>query len=187
ALLTGTLSYILVKYRASFLFAALLLTNYYLLVLLSSAERVKFAYLFLALSFCFEKPRTKLTLSLLAAFCHTQALVQVASALIYGMSARREEIFKNKKMALFAVTAAPLLVAVSGYYILAFAGEVLVQKSEFYVNESQGVWETIQWGLILAVGLIVFNKRLPFLLSMIPLGALTYLFGNRINIATFAL
>src|SRR5690606_33762024 len=132
ALLTGTLSYILVKYRASFLFAALLLTNYYLLVLLSSAERVKFAYLFLALSFCFEKPRTKLTLSLLAAFCHTQALVQVASALIYGMSARREEIFKNKKMALFAVTAAPLLVAVSGYYILAFAGEVLVQKSEFY-------------------------------------------------------
>src|SRR5690606_16850150 len=50
ALLTGTLSYILVKYRASFLFAALLLTNYYLLVLLSSAERVKFAYLFLALS-----------------------------------------------------------------------------------------------------------------------------------------
>src|SRR6185295_17687267 len=89
----------------------------------------------------------------------------------------------------------PLFLAASAYYVYTSGSaydvyinvaDIITRKSEVYGDESQGVLEIIQWGLILATGLVVFDKKVQFLISMIPLGILTSLYGSRINVATLA-
>ncbi len=194
-LLFSTIGYILWQNRASVIFALLVFSNFYILVLLGPAERLKFAYLFLMLSMCFESVKLKIVTSTLSVFCHTQAIVQLISSGVYYILTNYREVFKNKRNVVIALTFIPLFLAALAYYVYTSgtaydvfinAADIIASKSEIYGDESQGVLEIIQWALILATGLLVFNKKLQFLLSMIPLGILTSLYGSRINVATLA-
>jgi len=182
----AAIGYILLKYRSSLIFSALILTNYYLIVLLSSAERLKFAYLVLILAFCGGGIKTKSTLSFMSVFFHTQAVVQFISAGLYYIIEIRESIFSSRwKSAAFFILM-PVILGIAAYAIINSAGDVISQKAEFYSGESEGLLEIIQWILILLCGAVVFNKRIQFFIGMIPMGILTALYGNRINVATLA-
>ena len=185
-IMLAAIGYILLKYRASILFSILILTNYYLVVLLSSAERLKFAYLVLVLAFCGGGIRTKTTLSFMSVFFHTQAIVQFVSAGLYYLIEIRRSIFSSRWKTVAFFVFIPLLIGIVAYAVLNSAGDVISQKAEFYSGESEGAAEIIQWMLILICGYIVFDKRTQFLIGMLPMGVLTALYGNRINVATLA-
>lgn len=186
AFFLSMIGYILIKSRSSIPFAIFVFTNFYVLVLLSSAERLKFGYIFLLLASCIESLRGKTLLSIVSGFAHTQAIIQFMSAAIYYVAVEYRRIFAktSSTIALFAGGSAALGVVV--YYLVNSVGDIVAQKSEFYMGESQGVSEIIQWLLILIGGTIVFEKRLPFALAMLPMGVLTSLFGGRVNVATLA-
>src|SRR5690606_38999651 len=63
--LTASIGYVLLKHQSSIIFAVLVFTNYYLMVILGSAERLKFAYIFLTLSACAYSIRPKYILSVI--------------------------------------------------------------------------------------------------------------------------
>jgi hypothetical protein len=193
-LLISAIGHVLWKNKSSLIFSLFVFSNFYILVLLGPAERLKFAYLFLILSLCINNRILKATVASLSVLCHTQAVVQLAASGIYYVLTNHRKIFANERNVIIAIVIAPFAVGF-GYYLytsaslydiyLGFA-DIVSRKSEIHSDESQGILEIVQWGLVLGTGLLVFNKKVQFLISMIPLGVLTSLYGNRINVATLA-
>lgn len=186
AFFLSLIGYALIKNRSSIPFAIFVFTNFYILVLLSSAERLKFGYIFLLLAFCVEHIRWKTLCSVLSGFAHTQAVIQFMSAAIYYVCVEYRTIFSRKTTTIALLIGGPAAAGVVFYYLLNSIGDIVVQKSEFYMGESQGIPEIVQWLFILIGGTIVFDKRWPFVLAMLPMGVLTSLFGGRVNVATLA-
>lgn len=186
AFFLSLIGYALIKNRSSIPFVIFVFTNFYILVLLSSAERLKFGYIFLLLAFCVENLRWKTVFSVLSGFAHTQAVIQFMSAAIYYVAVEYRQIFATRSGTIALVIGGPTVVGVVMYYLINSIGEIVIQKSEFYMGESQGIPEIVQWLLILICGTIVFDRRLPFVIAMLPMGVLTSLFGGRVNVATLA-
>jgi hypothetical protein len=187
ALLVTAISYMLLKYRSSFLFGFLLLTNYYLFVLLGPAERLKFAYLCLIMGFVIDNVRARFVFSALSIFFHTQALVQFASAAAYYLADNMRAIFASplRLLILVVLGSAALALVLSVFFNL--VGTSVILKMEVYSNDSEGILEAVQWGMVLVGGLLVFDKRIAYFVGMLPMGVLTILFGNRVNVATLVL
>lgn len=187
ALLVSVVCYSLSRYRVSVLFWLFALTNNYLLVLIGPAERLKFAYIFIVLAFCVNDPRFKSAVASISIFFHTQAIAQLVASGVGYLIDNHRIIFKNRArvfaIVLFGLPAAAFV----GYLFVMAVGNVAVDKADKYASEADGIVEMLQWAVILIGGLVVFDKRIKFFLSMLPLGALSLLYGGRINIAIFAL
>jgi hypothetical protein len=186
AFFLSLIAYALIKFRSSIPFAVLVFTNFYVLVLLSSAERLKFGYIFLLLAFCVENVRWKAILSVASGFAHTQAVIQFFSAAIYYVAVEYERILSRRSSTIAFMVGAPASIGIVVYYLFNSIGDIVVQKSEFYMGESEGIPEIVQWFLILIGGTVVLDRRWPFFLAMLPMGVLTSLFGGRVNVATLA-
>lgn len=173
-------------YRAGIVFIIGIFTNYYVFVLLSAAERLKFSYLMLILAFLLRGLVNKTALAAMSAFFHPQAVVQLASAALYVFTSKRAE-FADSKIKIVAIgVLAPVAIVALAYLIYISAGDTITAKSDFYGDQSEGIFEVFQWFFIVIIGIIVFKRRLEFLVGMLPMAFFTYLYGNRINIATFA-
>lgn len=184
---TGAIGYALVKYRCSPLFSLFVLTNFYFLVLLGPAERLKFAYIMLILAFVVETRWLKFALAVSSPFFHTQAIVQFVSGLGYYLFSNLRTFARTPGRALLlAALGGAALVGIS-YLFLGLVGQSIENKSADYAEASGGLVEGIQWGLLLAAGLYVFKGKPAYFVAMLPMGPLTVLFGNRVNVATFAL
>lgn len=185
-LLLSAICYIFIKYKANLLFSLLMMTNYYLLVLLGPAERLKFAYIALVLAFCGGGVKWRGFMSILSVFAHTQAFVQFSSSALYYFAENRHEILSNRFRTIIFALATPVVLGLAGYLLFSSSGDIISSKAEVYGQESQGIFEIIQWLLILIGGMFVFDNKSKFLVGMLPMGVLTALYGNRINVATLA-
>ena len=183
-LLIGSIVYLAIKTRCSLVFAILLLTNYYVFVLLGPAERLKFAYICLVLGFAADNLKLRFALSAISIFFHTQALVQFASSAGYYFISNLRVIFMSPLYLLLLVVFGSVSIGAILYIFFEFVGVSVVLKMDVYSNESEGLLEAIQWGMILLGGLVVFRGRLAYFIGMLPMGVLTILFGNRVNVAT---
>lgn len=185
--LVAAVGYILVKYRCSLIFGFLVLTNYYLFVLLGSAERLKFAYVFLFLAFAVEGRAAKFTLAAVSPFLHTQAMVQFASGFGFYIVANLRNFAKTPLKSLFLLLVLAVVIAGVSYLFISSVGQAVETKSAHYSAESGGLMEAVQWAMLLAAGVFLFKERLAYFVGMMPMGVLTVLFGNRVNVATLAL
>jgi hypothetical protein len=184
ALLIASIGHVLAKSRSSVLFSVLLFTNYYLLVLLGPAERLKFAYICLVIGFASKNVAVRMAVSVMSFFFHTQALVQFASAAGYFLAKNYRDLLSSPlRLLLFVVTGSIGLVGVF-FVFYELLGTSISLKIEVYSSASEGYFEALQWSLILVGGLVVFSDRLAYFVGMLPMGVLTILFGNRVNVAT---
>lgn len=185
--LVAGIGYALIKYRCSLIFSILILSNYYLLVILGPAERLKFAYICLVLAFSVESMKAKVILSLGSPFFHTQAIIQFVSGAAYYVVSNLRSLLKTPlKSILLLVSSAAALAAVT-YVFFGLVGQTIEAKSVIYFDQSSGLSEAIQWAMLLAGGLVAFRGRLAYFVGMMPMGVMTILFGNRVNVATFVL
>jgi hypothetical protein len=187
ALLMTLIAIILKRHDASFIFWVTVFSNFYILVILSSAERLKFAYLLIAIAFFVKRPVFKFVVAASSIFAHTQAVVQFLSGAIYYVAVNRRAIFNSKAKVILASVFGPVAAAAMGYLLFQISGDVIADKSEFYTDESRGLLEITQWLLVLIVGVVVFVNRFEFALAMLPMGVMTAFYGSRINVATLAL
>lgn len=186
-LLIASIGYVMMKHRCSLIFAALMLTNYYLIVILGPAERLKFAYLCLVLAFAIDNARVRFALSAASLFFHTQALIQFASAAGYWVISNFRAFAVTPLRTLLVSIAAGLGLGGILYFFYQAVGQTLAFKSSIYLEESGGIAEVVQWIMLLGAGLIVFRRRVAYLAGMLPMSVLTILYGNRVNVATLAL
>lgn len=183
-ILVASIYFALVKYNCSVLFSVFMLSNYYLLVLLGPAERLKFAYICLIIGYNLDSVRSRLILSIASIFFHTQALVQFGSAAGYWMASNFGRALRTPLRTLIIGVLTGLAIGAVLYFFYEAVGRSISDKSVVYSGTSGGIAEAIQWAMLATAGALVFRDRIPFLVGMAPMGVLTILFGNRVNVAT---
>uniref|UniRef100_A6VTF8 EpsG family protein n=1 Tax=Marinomonas sp. (strain MWYL1) TaxID=400668 RepID=A6VTF8_MARMS len=181
-LLTGILM-LCVRYKVNFVFIFLLFTNYYIVVLFTSAERLKIAFLFMVYALYFSEVKRKVFM-ILSLFSHFQMIVVIASIVFdkfLGISVRilfRNLVSKKDMFFLFLVFG---LLGVVGN----FSGSVF-NKVLGYSQFSNGVYELFQVMALCFVAFLVLRDRGIYFIYMIPISIACMVVGSsRLNILAF--
>lgn len=162
-------------YRCNPLFIALCLTNFYVIVLATSAERLKFAYicLFMALM---AAGRIRLLWMALAPLAHFQSLITHGSIFIWHFFAHLSVRVK---------VAIGVAAAVATMGLLYFFYGALLDKFAAYQGEG-GLIDILSGIALLGIALVIFPNKVRVFATLAPLIALTFVLGSeRMNMVTF--
>lgn len=165
----------------------LVVTNFYFVVLLTSAERLKFAYIFFALMFA-TSGKMRIVCALIAPLFHFQTLINYASLFLGRFFELRVEDYKKKStlLRLFALTMIAVLCAT---YFLDTFGDALFAKFEHYSSEQR--FEINDFGKI--VGLFIVGLGLGIRVStlfayILPIAVSVAILGpERVNMVGFVM
>jgi hypothetical protein len=168
------------KNNASLPVIFLLLTNFYVLVLVTSAERLKIAYIILIIAMLINDKR-RLFLLAISPFAHLQSLILLTSALLSNYADSIRSIFSRLSLAkksLVMAIAPPVVMALLGYMLL----EGVVAKGTYYSGESNSPYELLNIGFFAIIMLYVTNNRLRLIFAIAPLiMAVAVLGSSRVN------
>jgi len=168
------------KYNFGFIIAFLLCANFYVIVLLTGAERLKFAYILL-LAFANTSGKFGRAFILISPLAHFQSLVLLASAALGCLADRFLRVvgdvrvkFTSVFITLIALTA--LLVIAFSYY------DIILNKINIYFGVSKSAGEFANLSALLIVSLFVVKSKERFFFSIVPLFPAVLVFGqSRIN------
>lgn len=183
ALLAASLFVLLRRYRASVLFIILALSNYYLLVLMTSAERLKFAYIAMILA-VLSTGNVRALLASLSVLSHFQTLINYAA--VTAAKFRPKQIlspmsFWGRSKRIFAV----LLSVVVSFYILQIYSGALMDKAQRYIGGG-GIYSAFNLVLLSAIGLCLAKRRAEFLMAMAAILVAAIILGaERVNMIGF--
>ena len=179
------LLYFLARWNAiNYSMIALLMCNFYVVVLMTGAERLKFAFIFLFLAALAHRKKTRVFLAVSSVFTHLQSLILLASLVLNNHSEIIRHLLRGslKKKAALSVVGAFILGVVLFYIQLDAIGE------KFYVySESGALAEVFQIVVFLMLGLFFIKNKFGFFIALLALMILAFFVGgNRINmIAVF--
>jgi len=167
----------LIREKCSPLFVALTLTNFYLVVLCTSAERLKFSYLFLVFAL-FASGRLRFAWVALSPLAHFQNIITISSLIIYN--------FLGNLSLKVKIVMAVISSLGAGAIVFLFS-DALSSKFASYSGRGD-VFDAIPAGMVLIVSLFVFkNKSLSFF-SLLPLVMLSAILGGeRVNMIVFTI
>ena len=162
-------------HRCHPVFIVLFLTNFYVIVLATSAERLKFSYIFLFLALM-TAGRIRLIWIALAPLAHFQSLITLGSVFVWHFFS---QLSARMKVVIGVGT------AVGAVGLLYFFSTALLAKFASY--QGQGGLIDILSGLALCgAALAIFNNRTKVFVTFAPLIALTFVLGSdRMNMVTF--
>lgn len=186
AIFAGLLFLFLRKHRVGALAMALIFTNFYLVTLFTSVERLKLAYIFLTAAALLTGWKAALAL-LLSMTAHFQSLIMIVAVIATKLGSRdlvRRHVTRNQ----LAYILLGLPVALAGFAVFALRFLPAIQgKIASYTNGSQ-LASLASIGLLLIVGLLVLRQKQAFVIGLLPLMLATVIFGAfRINILAVTL
>lgn len=174
------------KYKAPWYIYFFVFSNYYFLVLMTGAERLKISYIFLVYSVLVRNRISNLLL-LASLLAHLQSLILLLSLFLERYSRTIIGIIVNfrlnKRLILSVILALAALFLFSSQLLTLDQLELKVLS---YTNGSDGISEMIKSSLLLALSLFITKNRLKLLISFVPLFFLTYYLGGmRVNMVAF--
>ena len=164
----------------------LFLANFYLIVVMTGAERLKFAYIFL-LAASLAGGKFKYLLYSASFLSHFQMGILFASGLSGWFSEKVKRTFSKGKIDIRFVL---LLVAISVFFFMTVFvfGEHISGKIESYSDHNFSIFDLLQISII-GIGALFFGrdkfKHTITLLSLVP--ALILLGGSRVNMIIYSL
>lgn len=168
------------KYKLSWFFIFLLLTNFYVIVLMTGAERLKIAYIMLIFSILLPR-KSGFFLAILSPFAHLQSLLVLCITLIIQYYDDLSQLKISKKNLYFF-----LIGCVISIIIIDFFQDLLLYKISAYmqIGGFENIFKPIA---LLIVGMTVTNNRKRMFLSIAPLVIVAYLLGDiRVNMIIFS-
>lgn len=163
---------------------ALLMCNFYVIVLMTGAERLKFSFIFLMLAALARGRKSKIILFLLSIFAHLQTLIFLASLALNHYKIIILDLFRG----VFRKNGVVSLVGVMTLGGALFYGQSNAIEEKFRSYAQAGaLTETLQIFLFLLAGLFFVKNKFGFFVSLLALMMLTlFIGGNRVNmIAVF--
>ena len=180
AVLAVSLIKLFEKYKVKWYVILLLLSNYYLLVLFTGAERLKFAYLILIISLLSNKKYIK-NLIYLSPIAHLQSILLIAPKMI--LSFYQSNLRKKRRLFRNALSVALYIILFFSLYILK---DGILRKFYYYYNSSWDILQIFQLFVLSIVYLIITKNYKQSLLIFIPLFLLAMIIGNdRVNMIGF--
>jgi len=171
---------LLQKHRAPWYVVALLLTNFYVIVLMTGAERLKIAYILLIWAFVFEG-RWRFLLAILSPLAHLQSLIFLASVFLSSISGQVRRSIRagkfSKKVFLYVLVS---LVIVGSIFL--YLQDGILRKGQGYASRAIPISELANVLLLITIGFLVTKDRFRLLLTLLPLvAAVAMLGGQRVN------
>jgi len=175
------------KYKMSLFFILLLLTNFYVIVLMTSAERLKFAMILITYSFIyFESKKVSYGLMLFSPAAHFQSLILIFgyfSKLIANQFLRFIVSFKIKKTVLLFV----ICFLVFSSFLFIFFSSALISKFNSYF-EFRSLSSLFNILLLSIVVLLIAKNKFSFFLMLSVMSFFVIVFGGeRVNMIAFFL
>lgn len=182
---------ILRRHRANFLVMLLTFSNFYLFVLITGAERLKFAYIFMILSIVTET-RWRMVYAILAPFAHVQTLIYYVSLLSSGLFGWLPRLGAQTRFSRRNMNLAFILLMVGSVFLVLIAilaGGTIAQKVYFYaMNSGANAFSFVNFLLLFALGLIVCRRRARFAGFLLPLGVAIAIVGpDRVNMIAYTM
>jgi len=162
----------------------LLLTNYYVVVLLTSAQRLKIAYIFTIIAMLFLG-KIRLFFFACTPFAHLQSLILLGSVLL----SRFEEFFNKSLRFIFLTKSIGSIIGIvlAITIISLFLFEGIKNKVQIFAS-SGSVVDIVNILILILIVLFVSHKRSRILLALIPLIPIIVLIGaKRVNMIAFSL
>jgi len=168
------------RYRANYLIVLMLMSNFYVVVLMTGAERLKFAFIFVFLAMIVKGRFKKIVFLVSAVFSHLQTIILLASFFMGDISAKVSKDFQ-KGAVRKSVALGGFFVVLAGFAVVfALLGDI-DRKADQYSNES-GIVGLAQVVGLFAAGLVFLKNRTRFIATMLPLViAVILLGGQRVN------
>lgn len=174
------------RHRASWYVHALLFTNFYLIVLLTGAERLKIAYIILVYA-TFLNRYVATVVACLSPFAHLSSIVLLFGLVLAKSSDGFRALilrFSLRKFDLFIL----IIIGVISLAWLVYLQEGLLQKASIYVRTDGSITELINVSFLLFAGLILYRDRLKCVLALLPMFvAVFFLGGTRVNMLAISL
>lgn len=169
------------KYRVKRSMLFLILTNYYLIVLMTGAERLKFSFVFFLIAVVVETRTIKIGSLVAAIFAHLQATILIGSLALGIILGRIKQNFVRSKNYLIAILGSLAVLAVFAA-VLYYQKDAINLKFNAYLIDQSSSIEMLQIAIFLFAGLIFINDKKSFSISIMPLALLTTLIGgSRVN------
>ena len=169
------LFFILYLHKAPCYVYFLVFSNFYLIVLMTSAERLKIAYIFIFFSALLPH-KYRFGMAALTPLAHFQSLIFLASLVAIESAEALKRFLKNfvlVKQLIFVLCftlSAPLLFSLLEY--------ILLSKITLYLEESRGFSELWQISALGIIGTLATKSRLRMLAALAPLTIAIYLLGG---------
>ncbi len=174
------------KHGVKALMCFLLLTNFYVVVLMTGAERLKISYIFLILAALFAG-RVRLLLLSLSPFAHLQSVLLLLSVITASFEDFIKKLifrFSISKRAIVSMLLLSGVVVIFGYFL----SEGILRKAMDYASGDILLFELVNVGILGLIALYVSHKRLQMFLILFPLiPAIVILGGARVNMIAFTL
>lgn len=164
---------------------ALLMCNFYVIVLMTGAERLKLAFIFIFLAALADQKKWKMAFGVGSIFLHLQSIILLASLVLnyykYMISKALHGRLPKRDFLIFVSIL--FLVWILLYNML----DSINSKFESY-SEGGSLAGALQIAIFLLAGLLFINNRFGFFISLLPLMIATlFIGGERVNmIAVFA-
>lgn len=168
------------RYRVNYFIMLMLLSNFYIVVLMTGAERLKFAFIFIFLAMIVKWKYWKLMFLLSSVFSHLQSIILLAAG---GAGYFAERISKNMKQGFLgkSVVLGGFLVALVGFVVVIVIFDSIEAKAVSYMGNA-GIAELVQIALFFGAGLFFLKNKVQFTVTMFPLLVAAFLLGgNRVN------
>ncbi len=184
-LLTGL--YLVAKqHNLKVLTVFLLLTNFYIIVLMTSAERLKIAYILIVWSVYFSG-RRRLVFFGISPLAHFQSLIMFPSILLVSQSNGIRRFFSQLRISRSLLKILVLCTILAAGFFLLFSDSIMKKKSA-YVSMYISPVELINLITLSIIAFIVTRNRWRMCLLLLPLyPSILLLGGMRVNMIAVTL
>lgn len=180
-LLLSLLFFVLRKYRASHTLIFLAFFNFYVIVLMTGAERLKFSIIFLLLAELMRNQKLKYLFAILSIFTHLQTILFFVAIFTGKYSQTLIEAIRTKRLP----TKDIIFFIFGVLFFLAFLSnqsDGIESKANSYLGAGLKILEMLQISLILIAGIFILKNKIYFSFSILPLAISVLLIGGqRIN------
>ena len=174
------------KHRVNSLMILLLLTNFYVIVLMTGAERLKIAFIFLVFAALFAG-KTRVALCVLSPFAHLQSLVLLPSVILASFEHFIRRAIVRQRMNKWTVGFL-VFVAVLALSVVVPLFDVIMQKVTAYVAQDVALTELANVVILSAIALYATASRFRMFLILAPMyPAIAVLGGMRVNMVAVVL
>lgn len=177
------------KHKLGWLFIVFILSNFYIVVLLTGAERLKFAFIFIIYFYLFyEKKILNVSFLILAVLSHFQTLLFIFGVAAYSLlGSLKILIFKKKIKTLTFVLISLMLILIA--MLIIYFGEIMFLKVQYYfLNHDTSLASFIKLLILLLVALLATGNRGSMALMVLSFIPVIYVLGGeRVNMIVFML
>lgn len=166
SVLAGSIFLCLRKFRANYFIVALFLSNYYTIVLMTSAERLKFGFIILTIALLIGG-RWRLPLMLCSILGHFQMAITVGSLFLSRVPLMINKNTLGRHGGLKVVVA---LIALLGfvYVLLSYFGTAILDKLLGYMTDGASLIEAAPLVALTLAGVFFARHKLKMALAMAP-------------------